>query len=85
MGRILSVDRYRRKEAAVNAESWPSHDEPIGDLWKWLVYEMPLRMWVGHEDRLAYRLWFHRRAAAVTWLGLAYGRGLWRHLREALM
>lgn len=48
--------RYKRKEAAVNAENWPSHDEPIGDLWKWLRYEMPLRVWVGHEDRLAYRL-----------------------------
>ena len=37
----------------MNAESWPSHDEPIGNLWKWLGYEMPLKMWVGHEERLA--------------------------------
>jgi len=31
---------------------------------------------VRHEDRLAYRLWFYKRAAAVAWLGLACGRGL---------
>lgn len=39
-----------QKEAAVSAESWPSHDKPIGNLWTWLGYEMPLRIWVGHEE-----------------------------------
>jgi hypothetical protein len=28
--------RKLQNKAAVNAESWPSHDEPIADLWKWL-------------------------------------------------
>jgi hypothetical protein len=67
--------RKLQKEAAVNAESWPLHDEPIGDLWKWLGYEMPLRMWVGHEERLAMQTLVSQKGA-VTWLGLACGRGL---------